>query len=288
MATFSGNNTQYTGEKKTYTIDFTDNLASGVTVSAGTAIHTPPSGTAGTPTVQVSSPYLLVTVTNPAPAGNHYLDVIATLSDGDKPSVRVAINVVYPPAIAREGMTDLISQVRGMADAGINEYSVSGVPYWNDAQIQTLLDKFRTDVRREQLYTVAQYTTGGTVQYFEYRSRFKYLEQGTAYLYLQNNLYDTEGTAGYSVDVDKGIFTFTTDRKGSVYFLTARAYDIYAAAAELWRMKAGHAARMYSFSTDNHRFERGQYIANCLQMAEQYESYGGIGSGEVIRCDNVS
>lgn len=58
MALFATNQTQATGEIRTYTIDYTDDLPTGGTVSSGTATHTPPSGSASTVTVSVSSPYV--------------------------------------------------------------------------------------------------------------------------------------------------------------------------------------------------------------------------------------
>ena len=63
MATFKlANVEQSTPEIRTWVIDYTDDLLTGVTVASGTAIHTPPSGTAGTPTCIVSSPKINATI----------------------------------------------------------------------------------------------------------------------------------------------------------------------------------------------------------------------------------
>jgi hypothetical protein len=55
--------------------------------------------------------------------------------------------------------------------------------------------------------------------------------------------------------------------------LTGRSYDIYAAAADIWRRKAAHyASSSFDFSTDNHSIKRSQVYKHCLEMAEHYES----------------
>src|SRR5690349_5080407 len=131
MATFANELAQSTNEVKTFTIDFTNDLPTGGTVIAGTATHTPPYGGTLSPSVLVSNPYLYVTLSNPSSVGVNYLDVLATFNDGDKSSVRVPVNVVYPTATARAGMVDILSDLRGMTDSGPNEYEVAGVPFWS-------------------------------------------------------------------------------------------------------------------------------------------------------------
>lgn len=52
------------------------------------------------------------------------------------------------------------------------------------------------------------------------------------------------------------------------------AYDLYAAAAEGWRWKAGKVASEYNFATDSQRFDRAQQYAHCLEMAAAYARRG--------------
>lgn len=47
-------------------------------------------------------------------------------------------------------------------------------------------------------------------------------------------------------------------------------FDLNAAAAAAWRLKAGKAAGRITFSTDGQRFERAQVHAHCMQMAASY------------------
>ena len=183
MATFlQANVEQSKPEIRTWVIDYTDDLLTGVTVSAGTAIHTPPSGTAGTPVCVVSSPYINATIGPLSAVGMHYLEVRATLSDGEISSVTISIPVGYATPTAREGMLDLIDTVRGMADVGPADFKIGAVSYWNDAQIQKALDRHRIDVYQEELEQWPVLGTAGAYEYYEYRASRGNLESGTAYL----------------------------------------------------------------------------------------------------------
>jgi hypothetical protein len=86
---------QAKAEIRAWDIDFTDDLKTAVTVSSATATHTPPSGTAATPTVAVSSPVVTVTLGPLSVTGTHYLDIDSTLSDGEISSVRLVIIVNF-------------------------------------------------------------------------------------------------------------------------------------------------------------------------------------------------
>jgi hypothetical protein len=94
MATEIIGDAQSTIEIRKHVFDFTNDLLTGVTISSATATHVPPSGTASTPTIQVSSPLVYVTLGVQTVVGNHYLSCVATLSDGEKSEIRalVAIN----------------------------------------------------------------------------------------------------------------------------------------------------------------------------------------------------
>jgi len=80
-------------EIKVYPTDFTGELLTGVTVASATATHTPPSGTATSPTVSVSSPYVYVTVGALTVLGVHYVSVLATLSNTEKAEIVLVISV---------------------------------------------------------------------------------------------------------------------------------------------------------------------------------------------------
>lgn len=53
---------------------------------------------------------------------------------------------------------------------------------------------------------------------------------------------------------------------------TEGGWDLDAGAAEGWRRKAGATAGSYTFSVDSQLSRQGEVHANCLAMAEYYES----------------
>src|SRR5512139_3372909 len=101
---------QSTTEIRTHYIDFTADLPTGVTVSSGTAVHTPPTGgTATTPTCgAVLTGDILPVTTGPlGSTGRHIITVTATLSDSQKSVARLVIPVVWDSA--RAGLVDLLT-----------------------------------------------------------------------------------------------------------------------------------------------------------------------------------
>jgi len=191
---------------------------------------------------------------------------------------------------ARTGMTSLILQLRGMADAGTGDYTLGTAVYWDDNHVQEVLDRHRGDIWHEDLTPVLQYDAAGATSYHEYHSQFGNFEVttgGTSIFFLQDSVGTNYGTAAYSVDYSRGIVTFTADNKGTPVYLTGRCYDLRNAAADIWRTKAGQTAKLYNFSTDGHSLSREQYFDHCIRMVEFWESRGGATVTEVLRGDEV-
>jgi len=88
-------NTASSKEITIYFWDLTDRLPGGVTVASCTGTHTPPSGTAVTPTYAVSSPEVQITVPAMSVIGVHLIESVATLSDGEKASLMLVIPVKW-------------------------------------------------------------------------------------------------------------------------------------------------------------------------------------------------
>jgi hypothetical protein len=280
---------QTTGEIRTHYIDFTKDLPTGVTVSsaAGTTTTYPTGGTATISIGAISANIVPVTVTSPTVAGVYYVDVTATLSSADKTVARLIVPVSW--ASVRAGMTDLVQQLREMGDASVNDFKVGGVQYWSDRHLQDTLDKFRTDFVEEDLYAVQQ-TRNGTAYVLEYRSQYGNLEtvaSGTSVFKLDNaagsNLSGTLWTADYR----RGVVTFNNDTLGSSIILTGRSYDLNAAAADIWRVKAANAAKMYSFGADGQSFTRNQIMQNCIRMMQYYEGQAAPTNISLYRSDNI-
>lgn len=177
--------------------------------------------------------------------------------------------------MARTGMSNLLTELRGMTEAGTADYSVGTTSYWSDDQLQDVLDINRTDLVFETLI-IYPTQAAGSLTYKDYRSEYGFFEAttgGTSILYIQDGLGNTIGSSNYTPDYRRGQFQFTADQYGSVYYLTARSYDLNAAAADIWRRKAAHyAPTAFNFSTDNHSVSRSQVYEHCIQMAERFDN----------------
>ena len=65
--------------------------------------------------------------------------------------------------MARSGMSALLTEFRGLAEAGTSEYSVAGPSYWSDDQLQDVLDIHRRDVIFEPLQMYPVQIAGGSI-----------------------------------------------------------------------------------------------------------------------------
>lgn len=174
---------------------------------------------------------------------------------------------------ARSGMSDLITQLRGMANAGTAEYVVDAQTFWSDDHLQNILDENRNEHFRLPLVPIQTYL-GGTVVYLDYFSDIEHLEQttgGTAIFIVETSAGSVVPSSGYTPDYRTGQLSFAADTGGSPYYLTAREYDLNRSAAQVFRQKASHYAGQVTFATDNHRVELGTLYKHCLEMADYYE-----------------
>ena len=186
--------------------------------------------------------------------------------------------------MARSGMADLILVARGLADAGSADWTLGTSIFWANDEVQRVLDRHRLDVFRYELSPIQTYADG-TVVYKDYYAGFGDIESGTAVFKLETAAGSTVGTATYSFDYSRGIAAFTTDQTGSAYFLTGRKYDLNAAAADMWRLKAANVAKMFTFGTDGHRINRGELRKSYLDMASYFESQAAPTSVKIVRDD---
>ena len=280
---------QSTGEIRTHYVDFTNDLPTGVTVSSATGTTTtyPTGGTATVSVGVIAANVVPVVVTSPTVAGVYYVDVTATLSSGDKSVARLIVSVSW--SSVRAGMTDLVQQLRGLSDVSVNDFTIAGVAYWSDRHLQDFLDKYRQDFYEEDL-TAIQQTRNGTAYTLEYQSQFGNLESiasGTSVFKIDDAAGSILPGTMWTADYMRGHVTFNANTLGSSVILTGRSYDLNAAAADVWRVKAANAAKMYSFSTDGQSFQRNQFMQNCIQMAQYYEGMAAPTNISLYRSDNV-
>lgn len=90
------NKKQSLAEIRQWDFDFSPDLSSGVTVSSATATHTPPSGSASTPTVgTIASGVVPVKLGPLSVTGTHYLSILATYSNSEKSEIKLRITVDF-------------------------------------------------------------------------------------------------------------------------------------------------------------------------------------------------
>jgi hypothetical protein len=170
----------------------------------------------------------------------------------------------------RTGMQTLIDTVRGMADAGTAEWTLTTgndtITYWDDIEVQRVLDRHRQDVIHNPMQTIQGYS-GGSVIYKEYRTGYGNIESGSSVFKIEN----AAGTvSGWTMDYARGVVTFTVDQAGVTYYWTGSTYDLCASAADIWRMKAANVTKMFDFSTDGHSIKRSDRRKEYLAMADYY------------------
>lgn len=189
--------------------------------------------------------------------------------------------------MARTGMQTLIDTVRGFADADPEEQTVESgssiVTYWSDEEIQRVLDRHKTEYIHEPLEPIGAYALGNPV-ILRYRTGVHNIEGGTEF-----KVEDVSGTVTpASIDYARGIVTFATDQAGESFWWSGFAYDLDAAAADIWRMKASHVAGLVDFSTDGHSIKRSQQAQQYLTMANYYQQRSaseGVTTAKIVRDD---
>ena len=190
----------------------------------------------------------------------------------------------------RTTILPLIDTLRGMTNAGTADYTIAGQSYWQDEQLQAVLDRNRVDIFEQDLQTVSQTATDGTEEWKRYFTPAKWLETtdgGTAVFFLQVAGGSVVPLAEYSVDYERGVIEFTSDRGGQTIYMTARSYDVYAAAADVWEQKAAQAASLIDFSTLNHSVKRAHVSTMYQKQADKYRALSNTGStiADTVRSD---
>lgn len=96
MSTYVNGGEQSTAEIRTYYCDFSPDLPEGATVISATATHIPPQGGTVRPcTTSLVTPVITVTLPNPVEVGQHFISVLAHLSNGEISEIRISINVRF-------------------------------------------------------------------------------------------------------------------------------------------------------------------------------------------------
>jgi hypothetical protein len=165
-------------------------------------------------------------------------------------------------------MASMIQRVRGLTYAGTAEYTLGTATFWDDDQIEQVLDRHRVDIFRERLERQPTYDGSGTVVYKVHYSAYKNLEAGTA-LVIEDSSGVDRGTATYSPDYQTGRIEFSSDVAGTTLYMTARSYDPFGAAAEVLEGWATSLARQFDFTTDGQSFNVSQKAQGLRDQARE-------------------
>lgn len=176
--------------------------------------------------------------------------------------------------MARATLANLIAHVRSLTNAGTADYTNGTATFWDADQIELLLDRNRQDLWEAQMRAVPTRIAGGTAQWITYYAPtggdFETTLDGTSIFSIEDGTGAIRGTATYTVDYTRGEVTFTTNQGGTALYLTARAYDVYAAAAALLESWATQVALDFDYSVDAQIYKRSQKSVALRELADLY------------------
>jgi len=195
--------------------------------------------------------------------------------------------------MARSGLSYLRDDLRQLTDAGLSDWTVGAVSYFNSDMLDTILDKHAEPFSFELMDSLKpDMASSGAYSWTRYQiNGAENIEQttgGTAIFIIQDQSGAVIPSSSYSVNYRTGLVTFTADTQGAPYYATGWSYDINGAAADIWRMKANHAANSFDFTTDNHSIKRSQVYQQYMKQADFYQAKswkGGAGKGAMVRED---
>ena len=180
--------------------------------------------------------------------------------------------------MARTGMDNLITRLRGLTNAGTADFSIAGTSYFTDNQLQDVLDANVTLVENQAITWLPDTIGGGSIEWHRaltgYRD-FEEADSGTAQWALRDAQGTLQGTANYTPNYVSGELNFTADQGGTIYYLTARSYDLNNAAADIWQRRQSYYADWVDISSDDQRFAWQQAFEHAVKMEEQMRARGG-------------
>lgn len=155
------------------------------------------------------------------------------------------------------------------------EYSAS---QFTDTELQDLLDANVTYLEEQPLQWLTDTVSGGSIEYHRASVGYRDLEEwdsGTVYWRVTTGPGSIVGTSTYTPDYITGQVRFAANQGGSAYYLTARSYDLYNAAADVWQRKQAAFSEWYQFQGDGQSFARQQAFDHAVAMERQMRSRAG-------------
>lgn len=184
---------------------------------------------------------------------------------------------------ARDGMANIIQDVRILCNAGTADHAAGGTTLWSDAQLQTVLDEYQS-LHKYLALTPSPVYVDGTALYYDYLAPKKigWMEEGgaggTANANSGFSITDSAGgtAPSYSVNYRANTVRFAADTQGTAYYLNCRSYDVYRACAAIMERKAAIVSLNVDWSSDNHRFAASQEANAYREQAARFYSMAGM------------
>jgi hypothetical protein len=155
--------------------------------------------------------------------------------------------------------------------------------HFSQLQIQDALDQRRWDVRYLELQYEETLQAGGTVAWFDYYADRGYWEDD--YTLQEQNW--VEISTGFTANLLIGHFQFTATKQPPV-FLTGRAYDLYAAAADLLETWLAELKLSFDFSVEGQSFTKTNQQKQLTELAHAYRARSQPLSIPMVRRDMYS
>lgn len=176
--------------------------------------------------------------------------------------------------MARAGMADLITRLRGMI------YDPAGASQsLSDDEIQACFDAHRLDFYQTPMYAQPTTLVGGSVAYYHYYASVGDWESAPT---LQDSDYATLTASGTALD--RGVWTFGTSQQPPVY-ISGAAYDIYGAAVDALYQLLAKERSAIDFDADGASFKRSQRVKHIEGLLKQYGARALVGSVTMTRSD---
>jgi len=193
---------------------------------------------------------------------------------------------------ARLGMAAPITRLRQLTNAGSADYTVAGVNYFTDDQMQAELDRTSSFLSRVRLFSVPTWQASIFVYYdyimpegmpddFEH-----YASDGSSKFAIKDGAGTTINPNTYTVNYEAKRINFgTVDQQNKLLFLDVIVLDVNRAAAQIWRQKASFVSAQVDWSTTGNNIRASQESAAYIAQAEKYESLSGVKQSNLVRTD---
>mgnify|MGYP000146087857 CR=1 FL=1 len=195
---------------------------------------------------------------------------------------------------ARAGMANLILELRALTQTTETDYTVNGVQYWTDDQLQSRLDDLRTDWRRVELIPAPEVTAGNVFKWYDYGipsavGKFFEEQASDSIWAVKDNTGATKTiTTDYTVNYSAQMIRFVNDQLGYAFWLDCRTFPLYEVAARIWLEKAAQVSGGVDWSSDNHSIKGSQEIEHYILMAKEMRKRGGsLKVSKFVRTDEV-